>query len=389
MARIPLIIADEDPDFLHSLSSYLLEDYGQTFDVLTFSQVEYLDDYLTEQARTGILLISPAMLQTETIMQPGLLRILLSNEAGQLEPKSRLGRANPECGQIFKYLSGPELVKSIMAILSESENCLSSVLSTSKKTSITAIYSPAGGVGKTTIALGCALQTAWEGKKVFYLNLEGSPSTGLFFEEVQGEGLATVLYYLQAKKENASLKIKALINTDLGSQIDYFAPTESGLELDEEGINALPELFNFLRNSCDYDLIYVDLGNEINTNFFRALDICDFILLINTPDPVCRLKVELFGAELKRWAARQKSTIIERVYSLWNKWEEVTPQEKELELNSLNRPNSFIGQELPVKIPLVQDLLLVQGNRYRLDLNGKFGTALYQVRANLQKQPGG
>lgn len=359
MSRIQLIIADKDSEYLSSLRDYLLANYGQTFDVITFSQEEYLQQYLAEQ-RGGILLVAPE-LQMDISQQVNLIQILLTAAPNSTDLKS---------GQIFKYQRGSELVQEILRQISEREQDFT-VISAINKAKVVAAYSPAGGVGKTTVALGCALQTAWEGKRVFYLNLESLPSTGLFFEPMLKEGLATVLFCLQDKKKKPALKIKTLINIDPGSQIHYFSPTESGLELEAELGNNLALLVNLLKSSGDYDFIFLDLASPLNANNMSVLEASDVVLLLSTLEPACRIKVELFIQELKRWAARYNSTIMDRIYPLWNKWEEEAWRETD---------TLIAGLEPLAKIPFDDKLLLVQNSRYRLDLNGKFGTTLYQMR---------
>jgi len=369
VARIPLIVADSNKDYLDSLCDYLLSECSQTFEVISFSNSVYLEQYLAEQIRSGILLYEPAMLGF-SLSENNLIHIRLSVTPILYKTKER---------QVFKYLSGPLLVQNILQQLSEAEIGNLPVLAAVKKAKVVAVYSPAGGVGKTTVAVGCSLQIAWEGQKVFYLNLEDLSSTGVFFKADSGGALADALYYLKEKK-NPGLKIKALKAIDQQSKIHYFAPNGSDLDLGEEAAEPLRGLINLLKNSGDYDYVVIDLSSQLNTNNLAALEASDTILLVMTPEPNCQEKVKLFITELSRWSARQKSSLPERIYPLWNKWPAGLAGEE--------YQNSTVKEPL-ARIPWVDGLLLKQGEHCRLDLNGSFGTALYQVRTRLKELDGG
>lgn len=364
MARIKIIIADTDAAYVSSLGDFLIATYPLVFEVVSFSRREYLERYLLAQESTGILLIIPELVKPD-FAHPGLMQILLEATPSTTEPGIR---------RVFKYLKGPDLVQHILKIYSE---CEATVITTSssKKAKVVAIYSPAGGVGKTTLAVGCSLQTAWEGNSVFYLNLEDMPSTEMFFASAAEGGLSTAFYYLQEKKKNLNIKIASLKKTDPHSQIHYFTPTDSVLDLCEDLGAALTTLVQLLSDQGAYDYIFIDLSSQFNPNNIAILEASDVVLLISTPEPICQLKVKLLQTELTRYEARSNSCIQERIYPVLNKCEPGSNWDAKVFIE---------GREPLAKIPKVSDLLLSQGELLRLDLNGPFGTALYQVRASFK-----
>ena len=364
MARIKIIIADTDAAYVSSLGDFLIASYPRVFEVASFSEREYLEQYLTAQESTGILLITPEMVKPNSANSE-LMQILLISTPGIAAPGVR---------QVFKYLKGPELVQHILKIYSECEETITATLS-AKKAKVVAVYSPTGGVGKTTLAVGCSLQTAWEGNSIFYLNLENMPSTEMFFDSCAGGGLSTALYYLQEKKKNLNLKIAALKKTDSHSQIHYFTPTDSVLDLWEDLEDALTKLIQLLRDSGSYDYIFVDLSSQFSANNIAVLEASDVVLLISTPEPISQLKVKLLQTELTRYKARSNSCILERIYLVWNKCEPGSNWDTQVLIG---------GREPLAKIPKVSGLLLPHGELFRLDLNGPFGTALYQVRTSFK-----
>lgn len=365
MSRIKLVIADEDTSYLHGLGNYLADFHAHIFEVAVFSRPECLKEYLAGQQGAGLVLITPELAQEELRLKD-MTEIRLVSAAGDLESNSM---------QVFKYQRGPELVRKILQLYSECDNSPVPLASSSRKTRVTAVYSAAGGTGKTTLAAACSMQAAWEGKRVFYLNMENQPSTRLLFPSGVEEGLPAALYFLKDKKKSAPLRIETLKKTDPYCQIQYFSPSGNGLDLWEDMSEHLRALLEILSNPGVYDQIFIDLSSQLNPNSLALLEASEQIILVSTPDPVCQIKNEDCLGELERWAVRHNSPILERICPVLNKWE---PELSQKDFQTIG------GREYLGKIPWVPDLLLPQGNRYRIDLNSSFGTALYKLRTNMK-----
>lgn len=362
MARIKLIIGDTDEAYTRSLADFLLAAYAQVFEAAIFTKPSLLKEHLLSREKPDILLLTPGFLE-EIPAQADCLTVWLTSEPGLDLPDKK---------QLFKYQRGSRLVQELLRIYSSAENKPAALPSPGKKTKVIAVYSPAGGTGKTAIAVGCSFQSAWEGNRVFYLNLENMPSTKLFFTSEGGEGLSAVFYYLRQRKN--ILKIEALKQTDWQSGIHYFSPADSVMDLWEDLREDLPELIRVLRSSGHYDYLFLDLSSQINANNLAAMEASDAVFLVSTGDPVARLKEELLWSELQRWSARNSSNLPERIYPVWNLWEQAG-EDAETCCWYNGRPR--------LKIPRVKNLCLLQGDRLSLDLNTPFGSALYRLRSSL------
>ena len=88
-----------------------------------------------------------------------------------------------------------------------------------EKARITAVWSPAGGVGKTTAALAYCTRKVSEGKQVLYLDLEYFSSVSVYFSG-DGKSISTVFDKLANNAQYAPLR--GIRQQDSGSGIMYF-----------------------------------------------------------------------------------------------------------------------------------------------------------------------
>jgi Mrp family chromosome partitioning ATPase len=62
----------------------------------------------------------------------------------------------------------------------------------------TAVYSAAGGAGKTTVAMNLAKHLAEQGRRVIVLNLESLGSVSAFIAEAPGDRFSRLMYCLRS-----------------------------------------------------------------------------------------------------------------------------------------------------------------------------------------------
>jgi len=96
---------------------------------------------------------------------------------------------------VRKYQRMDTLSEAVLLKYAEESNTLDTVKGNST-TKITAFYSPAGGTGKTTLALAMATAGAQAGMSILYLNLEECSG---FSEILDGShwNLTDLIYYLR------------------------------------------------------------------------------------------------------------------------------------------------------------------------------------------------
>lgn len=187
MNKIALVIADEDKDYVSCLVDYIMCAHSAKFAVTSFTETASLLAHLEEGLNPpGIVLAGGKFIPLLEQIAPGKrgLVIVLCGE-GQIGDRRAIN----------KFQFGEKIVSEMLRIFAEEASLEYSFRQTltHQKTKIMAVFSPVGGVGKTTIAVGASVQTAWEGKNCFYLNLENMASTPLYFTGEQEENFSGIL----------------------------------------------------------------------------------------------------------------------------------------------------------------------------------------------------
>jgi cellulose biosynthesis protein BcsQ len=351
------------------LVDYLISFQAAKFSVNSFTEERYLLEYLQKCEKTpDIVLASEDFYDKVRQNYQGLIIILVGGKTANI---------SVACKTINKYQYGDRLVADIVKIYSE-EGAVNSSLSVqplnTKKTRIIGIYSPVGGVGKTTIAVGASIQSAWEGKNIFYLNLENMSSTPLYFTGEQNENLSQVLYFLKNKGKSLSLQIEGAKCVDPQYNINYFQPPDSILDFNEDVSEELTILLRELKGSNQYHRIFVDMSSEINRNNLAVLRACDDIILVAQQNMASTVKIKYMLNELQLIRARENWDIMDKFKLVINKY----ALGSAIDVDQI----TFDGQENLLKIPFVEGLTLIQGEVYRLDLNSSFGKAMHELLLN-------
>lgn len=368
MGRINLYIIHKDKNYVKSLSDYIMFCHSRLFQVYSSTEESRITEIISREMRQeDVCLISPEIYRSLPWEEKEGLFILLTDGNNDILPGN--------LREISRYQLGDVIVGSILRIYSE-QNHQHMVLPTgSKRTKVIAVYSPAGGTGKTSVAVGASIQCAWEGKCIFYLNLEDIASTSLYFNGGSEGGLSQALFYIQERGKNAAIKIEGLKCIEPRYKVHYFSPHDCALDITEERGNHLANLIGEIKNTLQYDRIFIDMSSGMNRNNFTILNTCDRILLLTVQDPIVQTKVKLFYKELAfLWGTREED-IMDRIEIVVNKFEEASLGEPELKDKE--------GKESFSIIPRVAGLAIPQGERIRLDLNSPFGTAIHKLVTKL------
>ena len=160
-----------------------------------------------------------------------------------------------------------------------------------KSSRITAVWSPAGGVGKTSVALAFAAHHAAAHKKVTYLDLEAFSGIPVLFSQ-PGNSLTTVFEQLGG---NMALQLRGLLTTDSTTGIGFW-----GAPNNYDDLNALSrdELTDLIRAaSHEIDELVIDLSSVCSEKIWDTFDLADQILLVVDQSPVAQAKLQQFVSQ--------------------------------------------------------------------------------------------
>lgn len=311
MNRINLIIADTDQSYLDSLANYMLNNHSKWFQISTFSNKENLIKSLEASTNMiDILLIGPNIYSEDLPLNKVKSTLILSS-----------GRVVEECSDltiINKYQSAEMLVSDILRNYSEKSSGEIINMTGDKKTKVIGIYSPSGGVGKSSLAVNLSVQCASTGMSIFYLNLEDINSTHNYFIKESDQNFSNVLFYIKGKSKNLGMKIDSLKSVD-ASNVNYFSVQDSVFEIDEMLPEEINNLIAELVKISHYDIIFVDMSSILNKRNMNILKICDKFIYLLTSDSVVEEKVKVLEKDLERSLSNINYNISDKMILVANK----------------------------------------------------------------------
>jgi MinD-like ATPase involved in chromosome partitioning or flagellar assembly len=295
--KIQLLIATSDKDYAEHLSGTLSEKYAETYEVTVCSALERLESLLS--ARTfDVALFGAEFAPTGELPKIRLPLLLWDGmESG--------GHSVQGIERIHKYQRISRISSEIL------ESCANIATGMSEfggfgngKANITAVWSPAGGVGKTTVALAYAAQKAADGGKATYLDLECFSSAHVYFPE-SGKSISTVFEKLNS---NAALLLKAIAQKDAGSGITYFAPPnnyDDMNELTEEDIETL-----VVAVSADSDELVVDLPSACDERCRKIFEKANAVFIVTDGSKTATLKLQQFATQHNLFERIRAKTVL-------------------------------------------------------------------------------
>jgi len=282
--RVQLLIATTDADYTEHLSENITERYADVISVSVCSSAERLRELLSTRKFDAALLEAPMSdgADISSIRMPLCLWTEDNNSpdiAGS-------------CEKIRKYQRISSIVAEVLGKYAK--------VSTggrgfnSEKVQITAVWSPAGGVGKTTVALAWSAKKASEGKQVLYLNVESFSSVPVYFPET-GKSISTVFEMLENNAGNIEMLIRGIRQTDKGTGVSYFRQPENFDDmniLSSENISTLVEACAGVTEE-----LIVDMSGICDERTQQIFRLADKVLLVTDMTPAARSKLEQFAAQ--------------------------------------------------------------------------------------------
>lgn len=256
-----LIIADTNKEYMKRLGDYISSKYQEEY------TIELIDDkhQLKERVKMGkceVVLLAPNLYDPGINLKNIDLPIILLDEEVPLTYPDKFKRA------INKYTRITKLVKYIQEEYQEMEK---------NRPLVYGVYSPAGGVGKTTIALATAISYVKAGKKVLYINLEDLDSTPMYFDKsknIKVDELSKV-----ARDSYEQILVKK-INKDKNTGVMYLGREDK--TSDSYGVSGekISQTIESVIETGMANVVVVDTSTEINFLNKKVFEISDYILMI-------------------------------------------------------------------------------------------------------------
>lgn len=268
MARPRIIIADTDVNYILSLQLKFIEEFFEKIDLEIITDKDYFDNLFGNPQRAEILILSEELYDL-SIQKHNIGNVFLMTEKNEEEQTADLNIT-----RIFKYTSIKEIFNEILGKSSDSLNVKNSG---KKEPQIVVITSAAGGVGKTTIAMGMSACLGKDYKRVLYINCDYLQSFAHLLSNQSVISNNEVYSNLIRNNDNIYQSIKYLIRNEVFSYLPPFkAPLIS--------LGVSPEIFIKIalsaKKSGDYDFIIIDTDSVFDERKALLLNIADKVVIV-------------------------------------------------------------------------------------------------------------
>ena len=293
--RVKMLIATGDVRYTELISDYISNHYTDVIEVSVCNDSPGLQELLSLR-RYDVALMDAALINnadSESIKLP--LALCSEYEADEISEQLR---------KVSKY----QRISAIVADVLEQYAKISGKRcdSYSRTANITAIWSPSGGAGKTTVALAYAASSAAEGKGVFYLNLESFSSVPAYFNG-RGKSISTVFDMLDNGEGNVKILLQGIRCSESG--VSYLCEPDN---FDDICILS-PENITELVTSCAQitDELVIDLSSMCDMRTRQVFELADKVLLVTEPAASAEAKLSQFTSQNNVFESiREKTTIV-------------------------------------------------------------------------------
>lgn len=291
MAKLNLVIADEDSNYLSRLVNYITENNKQ-FEISSFSDKYSLLRYLSEQTnKIHILLFSENMASKELDNCHVDVKLLLSD--GEYTQNDKYKAIN-------KYCRADMLIETLLMEYAEQSGHMDVLMSgNEEQTSVIGVYSPVGGSGKTVLSLALAKAFAAMEREVLYLNFEGISSVSGILKNDSKWNMSDVYLETQNRKSNVGLKVVQCKENHYESGIYFINPPERATEYTEVKPGELARIINETKNLGKFDVIIVDMSSGYYNDTLKILEACTTVVIPFFNNDNSLQKMRTFAEEIE------------------------------------------------------------------------------------------
>lgn len=280
MVKKTMILADHDKLYLKQLSNYFMEKAPQ-LELSLFTDEALLSEYLAGARSVDILAVDEAFAvlpELADVQNP--VKIVLSASMSPVDGFDT----------IKKYQKTEALLNEILLKYAECTGSAEAITGKSH-TRTAAFYSPAGGTGKTVLALGMAAACASAGLRTFYLNLEMIDSVKDVLGSTPGS-LSDIFLAIKTRGLNVAVKLAACSGMEPTAGFYYLTGVDSIAEYEEITDEDLKRLLETIKSLAEYDVLILDLDSGFSGKTSMILEQADviFVPAISDEGTVAKLK---------------------------------------------------------------------------------------------------
>lgn len=279
--KIPtIVLAELDEEYLAPIELKMIRELGADINLEVISEADYFEEYFLTEKNIDVLIIAEQLFK-ERLLKHMIGEIFVLQE----NPNNVVSRENVH--YIYKYSSVKDIYNEVMY-----ETSASFLKSGSKvnETTIISVYSPIGGAGKTTLALGLATILNESHFKTLYIDAERM-QTFQFYLQNKEMLPSSVMIDIQGKEKVVYDSLKHYIRHEVFDYLPPFCATLSSLGLD---ISFFEYFIDSAKQSRDYDYIVIDFDNCLDNYKFSLFKKSDKVFLVQRANKKDYFDMEIF-----------------------------------------------------------------------------------------------
>lgn len=261
-----IILADVDEQYLHPLEIKFAQELGDSVDLEVITDASFFQEFIARPQNADVLVISEELYCREIQRQNFKYIFILTEYMDSSDIHVLEGK------KLYKYSSIPEIYNQVRSVIGYSGK----QIEVEKHTKVVLTYSPIGGSGKTTIAMGLASYLTSAGNKVLYIDAE-MLHTFQFYLKNQNPIPNDFYTAVGMGVNNLYQRIRHCIRTE---EFDYLPPFDTALLSRQIDFSVYINLIKSIKEEKVYDVIVVDTDNEYNLKKTELMNLADKILVI-------------------------------------------------------------------------------------------------------------
>lgn len=266
MTKPRVIIADEDSNYIIPLQFKFVSDFFDKVELEIISDREYFEEFFSQPQSAEILIVS------DELYDSSLQKHNIANVFVMMEQFEESNTGELSVNRLFKYTSIKEIFNEIISKSAASLN----IAEEKKETQIVLVTSAAGGVGKTTVAMGIAANLS-NYKRVLYVNA----SHLQVYQHMLVNYSAITTSDVYTKLATANPDIYAEIKHVIRKETFYYLPPFKAA-LMSLGLNysVYEKIVVSAKKSGDYDFIIVDADSTFDEEKASFLNLADKVVIV-------------------------------------------------------------------------------------------------------------
>lgn len=266
MSKPLLVLADPDVDALRPLEYRFLKMLGDSCDIEAITDVAYLDRFLDEPHDIEALLISEGWYDQRIGAQNVTCTFVL------VETPSQERAYDGALHRICKYDNQKTIFNEVTSLCSS----LRHEAAHDRKCQVLLFFSPVGGAGCTTVALGAAAALSSHYYRVLYVDAEFVQTFACFLDRHAKASPQMIA----AMMRGSGNEMEALSAHVMQSGFDYVPPVQGGLAANGIPFEFFSRLVRSARDSGRYDFVVVDTDSVFDQEKSTLLGEADRVIVI-------------------------------------------------------------------------------------------------------------